>query len=55
MIAIDLRSGVEQLGDMIAEASTILPYRRGHFDRMRHSRFSLAGRIVDPQPADPVR
>jgi NAD-dependent deacetylase len=26
MIATDLRSGVEQLGDMIAEASTILPF-----------------------------
>jgi NAD-dependent deacetylase len=26
MIALDLRSGVEQLGDMIAEASTIVPF-----------------------------
>jgi NAD-dependent deacetylase len=26
MIALDLRSGVERLGDMIAEASTILPF-----------------------------
>ena len=26
MIATDLRSGVEQLGDMIAEASTIVPF-----------------------------
>src|SRR5512141_1925966 len=26
MIAPDLRSGVEQLGDMIAEASTIVPF-----------------------------
>src|SRR3978361_2272021 len=26
MIASDLRSGVEQLGDMIAEASTIVPF-----------------------------
>src|SRR6202165_5861250 len=26
MIASDLRSGVERLGDMIAEASTILPF-----------------------------
>jgi len=26
MIATDLRSGVEQLGDMIAQASTIVPF-----------------------------
>ena len=56
MIASDLRSGVEQLGDMIAEASDHRSlYRRRHLDRMRHSRFPLARRIVDPQPADPVR
>ena len=30
-------------------------HRRRHFDRMRHSRFPLSGRIVDPQPPDPVR
>ena len=56
MIATDLRSGVEQLGDMIAEASTIVPFTGAWIsDRMRHSRFPLAGRLVEPQPADPVR
>ncbi len=38
MIASDLRSGIEMLGDMIAEAKTIVPFTgAGIFNRMRHS------------------
>ena len=49
MIATDLRSGVEQLGDMIAEASHHRSlYRRRHFDRMRHSRISARRAACGP-------
>ena len=30
-------------------------HRRRHLDRMRNSRFPLAGRALDQEPADPVR
>ena len=55
MITTDLRSGVEQLGEMIAEASTILPFTGAGISTECGSRFSLSRRIVDPQPPDPVR
>jgi hypothetical protein len=49
VIAKDLRSGVEQLGNMIAEAAVYRSlYRSRHFHRMRHSGFPLARRPVDP-------
>ena len=56
MIATDLRSGVEQLGDMIAEASTIVPFTgAGISTECGIPDFRSPGRIVNSQPADPVR
>ncbi len=49
VIARDLRSGVEQLGDMIAEARTIVPFTgAGISTECGIPGFPLARRLVDP-------
>ncbi len=56
MIAPDLETAISRLRELDRGRAGDCAFHRGrNFDRMRHSRFPLARRPVDQEPADPVR
>jgi len=54
MIASDLRSGVEQLGDMIAAASSIVPFTGAGISTESGIPDFRSPVLVEPQPPDSV-
>ena len=56
MIAPDLETAIDALaGARRRGPRDRAVHRRRHFDRVRHSGLPLPGRVVDQEPADPVR
>ena len=50
MIAPDLETATARLRDLIEASERVVPvYRRRHLDRMRHSGFPFARRLVDQE------